>query len=271
MVHTIIIDSDSSHRAALRRLLGGMPSVAVMAEYAGIAEALLEAPSRQPDVLIVEIQDGQGTPALERLAKAIPKAAVLATGPSQSADFVIQVIRAGAHEFLRRPVEQADLVAALDKVVRLRQSTAPKRHAGPITSVFAAKGGLGVTTVATNLAVCLADRPSGGTLLMDMDTTGQADITAFLDPKCNYSILDAFENLERLDEAYLRGLVTRHASQLWVLPGPYGKRRAQLTAGQVRAGLGLIQSHFDHVVLDPGTISTRPPWPRWRPPIPSSS
>src|SRR3990172_13030177 len=156
MLQTIIVDSDAAYRSALRRLLSGMPSVAVVGEYSSMSEALIEAPSRRPDVLIVEIphdKDAKGekesASTLERLAKSLPNAAILATGPSVSADFVIQVIRAGALEFLRRPVERNDLVTALDKVVRFRQSAAPKRQVGRITSVFSTKGGLGVTTVAT--------------------------------------------------------------------------------------------------------------------------
>ena len=118
-----------------------------------------------------------------------------------------------------------------------------------MVSAFSTKGGLGVTTVAINLAVCLAERAPDNTLLIELDTR-QSDIATFLDLRPTYSVLDAFENIDRLDESFLRGLLTRHSSGLWVLPGPLRMERTQLNGDQVRAGLEIIRSHFDHVVLD---------------------
>lgn len=262
-----IVDSDPSSRAALRGVLAATPSVRVVGEFADPAEALRGAPACAPDMLLVEVPldpggDAPGGPigTVEQLARAFPDAAIVASAPRVSADLVIEVLRAGAVEFLRRPVEQADLLAALDKVARLRGSVAPPRRVGRVVSVYATKGGLGVTTVATNLAVCLAEQAPGSVLLIDLDTH-QSDVATFLNLRSRYSVLDAFENVERLDEAFLRGLLVRHASGLWVLPGPSRMERIQLTAQQVQDGLQVIRSLFDHVILDlrhdldPGTIA----------------
>jgi pilus assembly protein CpaE len=246
----VLVDSDPDHRAMLRRTLSGSPAWVIVGEYADSAQALLEVAPRRPDVLLVEIEDAPGTAAVvERLARTLPTAGILAMGPSASAEFVIKVIRAGAFEFLRRPVERADLMAALDKIARFRQSTPPPRL-GQVTSVFSTRGGLGVTTVAVNLAVCLAERLTGEVLLMDLDTTGQSDLATLLDIAPAYSVVDAFENLDRLDAPFLRGLVTKEEDGLSVLPGPYGRERMQLSAVPVRTGMEIIRSCFDHVVLD---------------------
>jgi pilus assembly protein CpaE len=174
---------------------------------------------------------------------------------------VLTVIRAGAFEFLSQPVERADLAEALEKVSRVRRGPAPSvRKTGRVLSVFSTKGGLGVTTVAINLAVCLGERAPDNTLLMELDTR-QSDIATFLDLRPTYSVVDAFDNIDRLDESFLRGLLVRHSSGLWVLPGPLRMERTQLNGDQVRAGLEIIRSHFDHVVLDlrhdtsPGTFA----------------
>ena len=154
MLRAIIVDSEPGSRAALRRTLAATPSMAIVGEVATIAEAVQDAPARDPDVLIVEVpgddRGGEKAPgAIANLSRLLPNAAIFATGPgSVSADFVIRVIRAGALEFLRRPVERADLQAALEKVVRFRRGAAPARRVGRITAAFSAKGGLGVTTLA---------------------------------------------------------------------------------------------------------------------------
>jgi len=236
-----------------------------MGEHADLAEALRSSAGRNPDVLMVEISDAQGARSvgvgrIEEVARSFPDAAILAMGPSGSADFIIQAMRAGALEFLPRPVERADLVGALEKVGRMRRSLSPGPRAGRITSVFSTKGGLGCTTLAINLTVCLAERHPGRTLLIELDTR-QSDIATFLDLRPAYSVLDGFENLERLDDSFLQGLLTRHRSGLAVLPGPSQMERTQLNGDQVRAGLEMIRTHFDHVVLDlrhdmdPGTIA----------------
>jgi pilus assembly protein CpaE len=95
----------------------------------------------------------------------------------------------------------------------------------------------------------MAEQSPDSTLLVELDTR-QSDIATFLDLRPPYSVLDAFENIERMDESFLRGLLTKHSSGLLVLPGPARMERAQLNAEQVHAGLEIIRSHFDHIVLD---------------------
>ena len=255
-LRTVVIDSDAASAAALKRVLAATSSVNVVGEFTHLSQATLEVPTRRPDLVIVEVDEAEaaasgGAPAwaIESLARAVPGAGILATGRGTSADFVIEVIRAGALEFLRRPVDREELLAALDKVLRLRRVAPPARDPGHVTSVFSTKGGLGVTSMATNLAVCLAERAPGRTILIDLDTR-QSDVSTFLNLQPVYSVLDAVENLERLDESFLRGLVVRHPSGLVVLPGPSRVERSHLAAEQVQAALAMIRAHFDHVVLD---------------------
>jgi pilus assembly protein CpaE len=84
---------------------------------------------------------------------------------------------------------------------------------------------------------------------VDLDTR-QSDVSTFLNLQPSYSVLDAVENLERLDESFLRGLVVKHSSGLVILPGPSRLERSHLVAEQVQAALAMIRAHFDHVVLD---------------------
>jgi pilus assembly protein CpaE len=259
----IVADSGSP----VKGLLASSSGTVVVGEFKRLSQAVQEGPSRRPDLVIVDLPEDRaggpdGPPArmVEALARTFPEAAVFVTGPTVSADFVIEVIRAGAVEFLRRPVQAGDLAAALEKLLRIRRPNQPAARPGRITSVFSTKGGLGVTTVATNLAVCLAERAPGRTILIDLDTR-QSDVATFLNLRATYSVVDALENPDRLDASFLQGLVVRHASGLVVLPGPTRIERGQLVAEQVQVMLEIIRSHFDHVVLDlrhdldPGTIA----------------
>lgn len=261
---TIIV---ADHGSPLKGLLASSSATLVVGEFKRLSQAMQEGPSRRPDLVIADLPEDRtggpdGPPArmVEALARTFPEAAVFVTGPSVSADFVIEVIRAGAVEFLRRPVQEADLASALEKLLRIRRPTLPAARPGRITSVFSTKGGLGVTTVATNLAVCLAERAPGRTILIDLDTR-QSDVATFLNLRPTYSVVDALENPDRLDASFLQGLVVRHTSGLMVLPGPTRVERGQLVAEQVKVMLEIIRSHYDHVMLDlrhdldPGTIT----------------
>jgi len=237
-------------------MLGSHPAIVVVEEFQTLAEAISAGPARHPDLVITEIpydpvakDVARAVSGVEALIRSVPEAAVFATGPTVSADMVLQVIRAGAIEFLTRPVEREALLGALEKVARLRRGSMSARQMGRIISVYSTKGGLGVTTMATNLAVCLAEVAPGGTILVDLDTR-QSDIATCLDLRPTYSVLDALDNLERLDESYLRGLLIKHSSGLMVLPGPTRMERTHLGAEQVRTGLEIIRSCFANVVLD---------------------
>jgi pilus assembly protein CpaE len=266
-LRTIIVGGDAESTSLLKGLLAATSAALVVGEFKRLSQAVHEGPARRPDLVIVELSgdeatgpDGPAAKVMEALTRAFPDATVFATGPSVSADFVIQAIRAGAVEFLRRPVQREDLSTALEKLLRLRRGNQPPARAGRITSVFSTKGGLGVTTLATNLAVCLAERESGSTILIDLDTR-QSDIATFLNLHPTYSVLDALESLERLDESLLQGLLVKHASGLLVLPGPTRIERSPILAERVQGALEIIRSHFSHVVLDlrhdfdPGTIA----------------
>jgi pilus assembly protein CpaE len=263
-LRTLIVAESS---LPLKGLLTGGSSTVVVGEFRRLAPAIQDGPSRRPDLVIVDLPEAHsggsdGAPAhmVEALVRAFPEAAVFAVGPSVSADFVIEVIRAGAVEFIRRPVQAGDLAAAIEKLVRLRRPGQAAPRAGRITSVFSTKGGLGVTTIATNLAVCVAERAPGRTILIDLDTR-QSDVATFLNLQPTYSVMDAVENPDRLDASLLQGLVVRHASGLVVLAGPTRLERGQIPADRIEGLLTIIRSQFDHVLLDlrhdldPGTIA----------------
>jgi pilus assembly protein CpaE len=252
ILKTMIVDSDAGTRTAVRQMLAQLQSVVVVAEYADPAEAVRRAAAQRPDVVIVEVRDdgtGRPTASIEGLVRVLPEAAIVATGPVTSADLVIQVMRAGALEYLPRPIEQKALVGAFDKLGRVRGSVTTDRRTGRVVSIYATKGGLGATTLAINLAVCLAEEGRDRTLLVELDTR-PSDVATFLDLRPTYSILDAIDNVDRMDEQFLQGFLLKHDSGLAVLPAPVRLERARVDVERVPALLEVLRLHFDQIVLD---------------------
>ena len=255
VLRTVIVDSDPQVRAAMRHTVAAVPSLAVVGECVDAGEAAVKAPALRPDLMIVEvpIDPAQGeagsTAAIERLARRLPETAIVVHANDASAELVLQIIRAGAVDFIRRPVDRRDLVAALDKLGRFR-GRGSQRQPGRVTAIFSAKGGLGATTLAVNLAVCAAERSTTSALLLELDTR-HSDVVTFLDVQSRYSILDVFESMDRMDESLLQGLMVKHGSGLWVLPGPSSRiERSHLSGEDVQAGIQLLRNHFDQIVLD---------------------
>ena len=264
LLRVLVMDTDTATRRQLRQYLERMDRTMVAGEAREPAEALVVA-KKGADVAIVEVPEGPGEePALDfiaHLVRLMPGVSVVAAGPDGSADLVIRAIRAGAVEFLRRPVSRDDLAATIEKVRRLRKgSSVSDPRVGQIVSVYASKGGLGITTLTTNLAVCLAQAVPDAVIAVDLDLR-QGGVSTLLNLHPTYSVLDAFGQSDRLDESFLRGLLVRHASGLQVLAAPSQIERSRFTPEQVREGLSVIRSHFAHVVidlphdLDPGTIA----------------
>jgi pilus assembly protein CpaE len=264
LLRVLVMDTDTASRRQFRQHLDGIQQVVVVAETHNPAEAI-EVARKGVDVAIIEVPAGSGeTQALDCIAfllRLVPGISVVASGAGESADLVIRSIRAGAIEFLRRPISKDELAAAIDKIQRLRKgASTTDGKIGRIVSVYAIKGGLGVTTLATNLAACLARNAPDTVIAVDLDLR-QGGVSTLLNLHPTYSALDAFGQADRLDEAFLRGLLVRHASGLNVLAAPTEVARSRFTPEQVREGLEVIRSNFAYVILDlphdldPGTIT----------------
>jgi pilus assembly protein CpaE len=121
---------------------------------------------------------------------------------------------------------------------------------GKVVTVFSAKGGCGKTTVATNLAVALADHGRREVCLVDLDLAfGDVAIALQLFPA--HTIADAVALSGSLDEAGLAGLLTPHSPGLTTLVAPLEPGAAEgIPASLVVDILRILQNMFDFVVVD---------------------
>jgi len=118
-----------------------------------------------------------------------------------------------------------------------------------VLAVFAAKGGLGATAVAVNLAGALARRGER-TCLVDVDAHF-GDVFAVLDLQGTYGAADVVANMHRLDRELLDASVVRHKSGLFVL-GQQERidQRERLDPKDVAGLIAFLRGHYRFVVLD---------------------
>ena len=105
-------------------------------------------------VLVVDLSQNtqEKTDLIKQVSAQCPNCSVIALSDSVSVELIVEAMRSGAKEFLPVPVIKTEYLSALKKVIS--QSELPKsKNNCKIISVFSNKGGLGKTSLATNLAL----------------------------------------------------------------------------------------------------------------------
>ena len=184
-------------------------------------------------------------------------ATVFVYSPKTDSELLLRCMRAGAREFLKFPLTRAKVDEALVRASARRSvmsaSKSPsKKGDGKILAFTAAKGGSGVTTLATNFAVALAQESGESTLLIDLDLP-LGDAALNLGIAAQYSTVNALQDFNRLDSILLSKLLVKHSSGLSVLaaPGKYPSFAASDEA--VHKLLVVARQQFDNVIVDAGS------------------
>jgi pilus assembly protein CpaE len=186
------------------------------------------------------------------LSDEIPALTFVLIGPEVAPELLLEAMRVGAAEYLRTPVDDADLVAALGRAMRRISGTVPQEthEPGHVYVVFSAKGGTGVSVTAANLAVQLRNATNKNTLLLDLDLEmGSSALLLGLKPR--YTFSDFVRNLHRMDRNLLESLVERHASGVDVLASPAQPSSGDgFTKEQIRTALQFLRRNYEHIVID---------------------
>ncbi|MBV8718636.1 MAG: cyclic nucleotide-binding domain-containing protein [Chloroflexi bacterium] len=128
---------------------------------------------------------------------------------------------------------------------------------GFVTAVYSPRGGSGVTTIALNLAIALAQRHPDDVALLDLDVLfGHALGSLWLEPRGVLAQASPV-TLRTLDRPGLDIYLIPHSSSLRIFPAATKPEEGQtITAEQVHAIVTVLRRHFGYVVLDlPHTFS----------------
>ena len=202
--------------------------------------------SPAPDLVLIDMRDQQHLPAsLEAFRNQYPAVPVLLLLSSLDPGLMLEAMRAGVKECLQSPVVDEELDAALARIAAARDSGL----AGDVFAFLGAKGGVGTTTAAVNVATELARLRSGSVLLIDLHLAyGDAAIYLGAEPK--FSVADALENTHRLDAAYLKGLCVRTKAGPDLLASPDRGIAVVVDASRIRTLIDAAARCYRYVVLD---------------------
>jgi len=211
----------------------------------------------RPEVVLLDISQPPRSleECLRGVRAAAPQCMLVALHTTAHPETILTAIRAGAHEFLYPPVG-GNLRLALER----RPSQSSRRQEDPkspgkIIGFLSAKGGCGATTIACHLATemgRIAAQRAEHTLLADLDL--ESGIVGFLmKVKSPYSVLDAVQNLHRLDVSYWNALVSSEWPGLEIIPAPSGYVAKETIPGEhLQKMLAFARSQYPWTVADLG-------------------
>ena len=241
-VSVVIIGSRDTRLEEILRASGCIATITWSTDL----QSLLEPHAVQPDVLIVDVRRASALPsAIAELKRQHPALNIMLLASGLDPTLMLQGMRAGVNEILADPLSQPEFDAAITRVLGHRTHAA----AGPVFAFVGAKGGVGTTTTAVNVATALAKLSPAGALLMDLHLA-YGDAAVFLGVDARFSVLDALENIHRLDAAFLKSLVVHTPSGLDLLASADRPATRPIELRRLNTVVELAASQYGFTIVD---------------------
>ncbi len=202
------------------------------------------------EVVIVDIspRDPQrAIRAIELIKATTLQIAIFANGDMSQPASIVASMRAGACEFLDHSAGSDALLEALTRYSSSRTRASGGAGRARVFTFLSAKGGAGCTTAAVNTAVAL-QQAYGDVVLLDFAPIGHAAL--HLNLRHQFGVLDALQNLHRMDVQLLDGLMTTTKEGLHLLAGPEQPYPTEPTPGELARLFDLVVNHYRFVVVD---------------------
>ncbi|MGA3161705.1 MAG: AAA family ATPase [Terracidiphilus sp.] len=251
-----LIGPDEERRKAAVSALAGCQGGEIR-EFSSYPPSLDDVPrllEQHYDVIIIDL-DSHPEYALELVESicANGTATVMVYSVKADSELLVRCMRAGAREFLTLPFAQSTMAEALVRASARRPATRlPKKTGGRLLVFLGAKGGDGVTTLACNFAVSLAQESGQNTLLIDLDLP-LGDAALNLGVVAEYSTINALQNFSRLDSSFLSRLLVKHSSGVSVLAAPGKFPQYEASKEAIDRLVAVARQDFDNVVVDMGS------------------
>jgi pilus assembly protein CpaE len=248
-----LVGPNDSNRLAITRELSG-PEVRVLRDYylQFKLEDLLEA---NHDVIIVDLDhDLDDALQLVRTLSRTRMITVMVYSVHPELELMNRALEAGANEFLALPLAPNTISGALVRALARRSPTSALEGGGSghLFVFFGVKGGVGVTTIATNFAILLARESGKRVLLIDLDLP-LGDIALNLGLTGKYSTVDALDNATRLDTNFLSTLLEKYGDKVSVLAAPGHFMTIDVNGRAIDKLVAVATEQFDYVVVDSGS------------------
>ena len=246
---TIAIDRESER---LLKLWLPSTNIREVTHYPDDKGFLESAGTAGPDVCLVDFDkdSSRAFRIAEHIHQDSPDTAIFAVSSDARPDVIIQAMRSGCREYLFKPLVRDQLLQAITRAGGRRRERKDRSNTQVMTFI-GAKGGCGVTTIATQLGALLASSSSKKTLLLDLHPSlGDAALyLGFTNSK--YHAYELMENTDRLDVELLQSVALHHSSGLDILPAPNEfESTRHAGSGAMSQMFNFLRLWYDFILID---------------------
>ncbi len=248
-IRAIILNSEESNAVELRQKflsIDGLKIVAELDEPALFDTAIKQFPAELVVINLDPDPDGLIQCAAQ-ISQNYPDLALFAVSATTDPQLILQAMRSGFREFLVMPIDDQQLLAAVERIAKL---TTTQQETGKLICVLGSVGGVGTTTIATNLACELAQVAKRSACIVDLDICF-GHVATLLDISPQFSIADLCQTLDSIDPAMIEKALIRHETGVSLLARPpHFAQAQQISAANIATVLSALCGMFDYVICD---------------------
>lgn len=259
-IKVVVVDDSEETRNNVKTLLSFEKGIEVIGEAENGEEAAFIAREARPDIILMDINMPvmDGIRATEEISINVPESTVIIMSVQGEHEYIKKAMSAGAREFLNKPFSGDELIRCIRKTYELeakrREKTVSSRIMEDIKStiitVFSTKGGVGKTTIASNLAVSIARMTKKRVALIDLDLQF-GDVAIMLNVSVKNTISDLIKEINQLDRDLMDDYLVTHFSGVRVLPAPIKPEYAEyITAAHVEKIIHALKDTYHYIIID---------------------
>ncbi len=255
----VLVADEPAMQLRFKQLFESNNEAAVVEVAATAEETIRKAKALQPDIILLDLYlpDMDGFATTEILSVEVPFSGIILMGSHSGHEDLRKAMLAGAKDYIVKPFPSEELFNAINLVyasTKKRRVDAKKEGNGKVITVFSPRGGIGKTTLATNLACALASKSKQKVVILDCNMQfGDVALALNITPKA--SIVDMVTDIEHLNESVLMRYMVPFNEDILILPAPFQPEQAEnITAQHLAAILKQLQKHFPFTIVDTASI-----------------
>ncbi len=259
-IKIVIVDDSEETRSNIKRILSFEKRLEVIGEAENGEEAVFITKEARPDIVLMDINMPvmDGIRATEEITLSVPEATVIIMSVQGEPEYLKKALTAGAREFITKPFSSDEIVKSIIKTYeieakRKEHTLVPKTKEevkSRVITVFSTKGGVGKTTIASNLAVSIARSTKKKVALIDLDLQF-GDVAIMLNVTAKNTISDLIKEINTLDEDSIDDYLVTHFSGVRVLPAPLKPEYAEyITSSHIEKIIKLLKENYHYVIID---------------------
>ena len=252
-IDTVVIDTENNSRELILNYLAQIEDINVTQEFNDVLTAMNFITESRPNLIIVDISQKtqMALDIIVKISNTLKNSKIIVLSYDMNSETVIKALRAGAREFLVKPLIENDFILAVEKLKDLILGNINDTTKCKVITTFSNKGGIGKTAIATNLAVEIANMTKERVALVDLNMQ-MGDVTTFLDLNPSFDTAYVINNLERIDEGFLLSTLEKYNnSSLYVLADPPDLEQAEvITSENITTLINVLRNVFSYIIID---------------------